>query len=54
MEGDREDYNKSDNYYKPSTTWVHTTASLSDSPFHTASMSYGGVINNIIQLQLIL
>lgn len=40
-EGNRTDYHKSDDYYKPDTTWVHTYASLSDSPFHTASMSYG-------------
>lgn len=40
-EGNREDYNKSDNYYRPDTTWVHTSAKLTDSPFYTASMSYG-------------
>lgn len=41
VEGNRTDYKISSNYYRPSKTWVLTSAKLSDSPFYTATMSYG-------------
>ena len=41
VEGSTTDYNRSADYYKPSTEWIHTKVSKTEHPLDIAYASYG-------------